>query len=138
MAPMFTALIGEVGHRFDLRTRAAALLNELLRLIARSPGGLAGFLARFEAADLGPLASYWLGNSESAPITAGQLERALGGETLYRIGRKVGLPAETVGPALAFLVPRVVGLLTPDGVVPADLPAEVRARLSGSTPTPGG
>ena len=131
---MFNALIGEASRRFALGTRAAALVNELLRFIARTPHGLAGFLARFEAADMGLLASSWLGNSESEPMTEGQLEGALGADTLHRIGRKVGLPAETVGPALAFLVPRVIGMLTPDRVVPADLPAEVSARLSGSTP----
>ena len=134
---MFTALIGEAGRQFGLGTRAAALVNELLRFIARTPGGLAGFLARFEAAGMGPLASSWLGDSESAPMTTGQLEGALGADTLRRIGRKVGLPAETVGPALAFLVPRVIGMLTPDRIVPADLPAEVSTRLSGQAPKPG-
>ena len=134
---MFTALIGEAGRRFALGTRAAALVNELLRFIARTPGGLAGFIARFEAAGLGPLASSWLGDSESEPMTAGQLEGAFGADTLRRIGRKVGLPAETVGPALAFLVPRVIGMLTPDRVIPADLPAGVSARLSGPAPKPG-
>jgi uncharacterized protein YidB (DUF937 family) len=109
---MFTALIGEAGRRFGLGTRAAALVNELLRCIARTPDGLAGFLARFEDAGMGLLASSWLGDSESKPMTVGQLEGALGADTLRRIGRKVGLPAETVGPVLAFLVPRVVGLLT--------------------------
>ena len=127
---MFTALIGDVSREFDLGTRAAALVNELLRFIARTPGGLAGFIARFEAADMSLLASSWLGNSESEPMTAGELEGALGADGLRRIGRKVGLPAETVGPALAFLIPRVIGLLTPNGVVPVDHPAEVASRAS--------
>jgi hypothetical protein len=42
-----------------------------------------------------------------------------------------------VGPALAFLVPRVIGMLTPDRIVPSDLPAEVSAWLSGPAPKPG-
>lgn len=133
---MFTALIDEARRRFGLGTRAAALVNELLRFIVRTPGGLAGFLARFEAAGMGVVASSWLGDSESEPMTAGQLEGALGADTLHRIGRKVGLPAETVGPALAFIVPRVIGMLTPDRIVPADLPAGVSARLSGPAPKP--
>jgi uncharacterized protein YidB (DUF937 family) len=134
---MFTTLIGEAVRRFGLGTRAAAIVNELLRCIARTPDGLGGFLARFEAAGMGLLASSWLGDSESEPMTAGQLEGALGADTLRRIGRKVGLPPETVGPVLAFLVPRVVGVLTPDRIVPADLPAEVSTRLSSSMPKPG-
>jgi hypothetical protein len=88
VVPMFTALIGDVSREFDLGTRAAALVNELLRFIARTPGGLAGFIARFEAADMSLLTSSWLGNSESEPMTAGELEGALGADGLRRIGRK--------------------------------------------------
>jgi uncharacterized protein YidB (DUF937 family) len=136
VSPMFTALIGEIARRFDLGTRAAALVNELPRLIIRTPGGLAGFLARFEAADMGLLASSWLGNSESEPMPSAQLERVLGADALRRIGRKVGLPADTAGAALAFLIPRVIGLLTPNGVVPSDMPVEARTLLATSAQKP--
>jgi hypothetical protein len=116
---MFTALIRDVSRQFGLGTRVAALVNELLRFIARTPGGLAGFLALFEAAGMGLLASSWLGNSESEPISAGRLEGALGADALRRIGRKVGLSPGTVGP----------GAGVPDSQ--GDRPADTKRRGSG-------
>jgi hypothetical protein len=46
VVPMFTALIGDVSREFDLGTRAAALVNELLgSLLALLAGWLASSLA---------------------------------------------------------------------------------------------
>lgn len=127
---MFEALIREATDRFGLGTQGAALLNELLALIGNDKtGGLTGFLERFRKADLLDLVASWVGQGGNRDLSALQIEAALGKDVIARIARKVGLAQTKAASALAFLVPKVVDALTPDGTVPARLPADVRTAL---------
>jgi len=129
---IFDDLVRDVAGRFNLGPQAAALVKEAVRLITGTPGGIGGFLDKFRNAGLSGLVSSWLGKAENAPITAGQLENAIGAGSIEAVGRKVGLsPAATAAP-LAFLVPKLVDLLTPDGAVPQGMPAPVSAFLAGT------
>jgi hypothetical protein len=58
------------------------------------------------------------------------VEGALGKGTLDRIAQKLGLSGSVVGPALAYLVPKVIGFLTPDGKIPTGIPSQVSAFVS--------
>ena len=127
---LFDALIAELGKRFNLEGRAAPLVSETLRMITETPGGLAGFLDRFKQAGLGGLVASWLGEGESLPLQPGQTERVLGANVVEGIARRVGLSAGSLAAPLAFLIPRLVDLLTPKGEVPAALPADARAMIA--------
>lgn len=131
-------VIRELSQKFGLGTHAGALAMEALRTItSERTGGLAGFISRFQSAGLGDLVKSWIGNGENQPATPGQLDTALGGNFISTIASKVGLSAATVGPALAFLVPKLIDKLTPGGTVPSTLPPEVTALLSGGVPRAG-
>ena len=127
-------IIRELSQKFGLGTHAGALAMEALRTITNErSGGLAAFINRFQTAGFGELVASWIGTGENQPINPGQLETAQGGDFISTIASKVGLSAATAGPALAFLIPKLIDKLTPNGEVPSVLPAEVTAMLSGGT-----
>jgi outer membrane protein OmpA-like peptidoglycan-associated protein len=97
---------------------------------------LQGFLDQFRRAGLGEIVSSWVSRGSNTPVTTEQLERAIGGDTLNRISSNVGVARAAAGSALAFMIPRVVDLLTPEGVIPSRLPAWVNSYLGGATARP--
>lgn len=132
---LFDSLIREATGRFSLGTRGGALLRELVAFMLDDKGGVAGFLERFNGAGLGNLVASWLGPDENLPLTAEHVERALGKDVITLMARKTGLPVDTALAALAFYVPRVVDMLTPDSDVPETVPAEIRIFAGGGSTT---
>src|SRR5262245_26128264 len=130
-------IINEVSEQFGLRGKAGPLMTALLTLISNErTGGLQGFLDQFRRAGLGEIVSSWVSRGSNTPITTEQLERAIGSDTLNRIASNVGVARAASASALAYMIPRVVDLLTPEGVVPSRLPAWVNSYLSGVTARP--
>jgi uncharacterized protein YidB (DUF937 family) len=131
---MFETLVSEASKRFNLGTQGAALLNELLALIADPrEGGIAGFLARFKKGGNAELVNSWIGREANQDLSPLQLESALGKDMVARIASKVGLAQTVAAGGLAYMVPKVIDALTPEGRIPAVLPADVRSLLA-STP----
>ena len=94
----------------------------------RYTGGLAGFLEKFKAAGLGPIIQSWLGGGPSAqPVSNSQVETVLGasGGLLSMITARLGVNRDNVTSAIGYLLPAIVGKLTPGGSLPANLPPEV-------------
>lgn len=126
----FDTLIDDLASRYGLGANARSLIKEVLALIANSSGGLGGFLDKFKSAGLTSEVASWLGHADAAPIAAGQVERALGATALGGIAARLGLAQGVVSTALGYALPKIVGLLTPGGTVPAGVPAEVTGFLS--------
>ena len=111
-------------------------------------GGLPGFLEKLKAAGLGPAVQSWLGGGPSAKaVTASQIENALGsaGGLLEQLTGRLDAPRDDVAGALGYLLPYIVGKLTPGGSLPGSLPAEIasvasagQALLSAPLPSSGG
>lgn len=130
-------IINEVSEQFGLRGKAGPLMTALLSLISSDrTGGLQGFLDQFRRSGLGEIVSSWVSRGSNTPITTEQLERAVGGDTVNRMASNVGIARAGAASALAFIIPRVVDLLTPEGVVPSRLPAWVNSYLSGAPARP--
>ncbi len=127
---LFDALIEDLASRFGLGSTAAPLTREALALIVGAEGGLGGFINLFKRAKLDALVASWLGGSDPQPLTAGDLGKALGAPAIDGIAHRVGIALPAASAGLAFALPRLVGLLTPNGVVPAALPAEAMAFLA--------
>lgn len=146
---MFDVLIREVAVRFNLGDKALPLLQMLLACMTRQDtGGLPGFLEKLKAAGLGPAVQSWLGGGPSAKaVTASQIENALGsaGGLLEQLTGRLDAPRDDVAGALGYLLPYIVGKLTPGGSLPGSLPAEIasvasagQALLSAPLPSSGG
>jgi outer membrane protein OmpA-like peptidoglycan-associated protein/uncharacterized protein YidB (DUF937 family) len=130
-------IINEVSEQFGLRGKAGPLMTALLTLISNErTGGLQGFLDQFRRAGLGEIVSSWVSRGSNTPVTTEQLERSIGSDTVNRISSNVGVARAASASALAYMIPRVVDLLTPEGVVPSRLPAWVSSYLGGATARP--
>jgi OmpA-OmpF porin, OOP family len=126
----FDTLIDDLAGRFGLGVNARTLVKEVLTMISTSQGGLGGFLDRLKSGGLTSEVGSWLGRPDAAPVAAGQIERALGATALGGIASRLGLGQSAVSTALGYALPKIIGLLTPGGAVPAGVPPEVTAFLS--------
>lgn len=116
---VFDSIINETESKFNLGGKAGTLLSALLALITDgNRGGFAGFLESFNRAGLGDTAASWVGARANTPISNEQLEAALGNETLENFASRTGTDYHTATSATAFMIPRVVDALTPEGVIP--------------------
>lgn len=126
---MFDVLVREAGARFGLGDKALPLVQMLLAYMTdKNTGGLAGFLEKFKASGLGPIIQSWLGGGPAAqPISNSQLETALGGSggLLSLLTSKLDAGRDNVASALGYLLPALVGKMTPGGSIPSSLPPEI-------------
>ena len=132
---LFDALIDDIASRFGLGANATPLVREILHLVLNRPQGLSGFIDRLKSAGLGSEVASWLGNGDAAALPTHLVESLLGSTLLSGLASKLGLSSSLVAPALAYIVPKLIGLLTPGGVVPAALPAAVAGFLSAAPET---
>ena len=132
---IFDALIDDMAQRFGLGANAGPLVREALTLITGSQGGIGGFLNLFKTAGLTSEVASWLGHSNAAPLTAQQIDKALGAKALGGMASRLGLGQAAVSTALGYGIPRLIGLLTPNGAIPTSLPAEVTKFLSAAGAT---
>jgi uncharacterized protein YidB (DUF937 family) len=122
---IFDTLIDDVASQFGLGSNAGPLVREMLSMITGTPGGVGGFLNNMKAAGLSSDVASWMGHANAAPLSAATVERALGSTALTGIASRLGLAPTLVTSAIGYALPKVLGLLTPGGVVPTSLPAEV-------------
>lgn len=132
---MFDSIIAEADRKFNLSGKAGTLLSALLALMTdRNGGGLAGFLQKFERAGLGETAASWTNTGANTQVSSEQLESALGADALKQIANQAGTDYETATSAAAFMTPRIVDALTPDGMIPleGDLLSTIGGSLTGA------
>jgi len=124
--------IEEVAGKFGLGPKTGPLMNEVTQLITGSPGGIGGFIDKFKSAGLGSEAASWLGRTDGAALTAPQVEKALGSTALGGIASRLGLKGGVVATAIGYLLPKLIGQLTPGGVIPSGIPASLSGFMTGA------
>ena len=120
-------LITESGRATGIGAAAEPLTRELLKLMTGGPGGLGGFLERFRSAGLGTEVSSYLGGRSETALPPNTVDTVIGEGNVANIARRVGLAPAAASSALGFEIPRLVGLLTPGGKVPATLPSDIQS-----------
>jgi outer membrane protein OmpA-like peptidoglycan-associated protein/uncharacterized protein YidB (DUF937 family) len=132
---MFDLIIREAASRFGLGDKAGPLVQMLLAYLTnKDTGGLSGFISKLSSSGLGNVAQSWLGGGAGAlPVSSSQIESLLGGQggLLGNITSKLGIGGSTASSALGFLLPLVIGKLTPGGSVPTSFPSEVMGFITG-------
>lgn len=132
---MFDLIIREVASRFGLGDKAGPLVQMLLTYITnKDTGGIAGFMSKLSSGGLGDIAKSWLGGGAGAlPVSSSQIESLLGGQgdLLSGITSKLGIGGSTASSALGFLLPMVIGKLTPGGSIPISLSSDVMGFITG-------
>ena len=135
---MFDSIIAEANERFNLNGKADTLLSALLaRMADESRGGLTGFTEKFHQIGLSDTISSWVNPGKNTDISDSQLESALGKDTLNDIADQSRVDYATAVSAIAFMIPRVIDALTPDGALPPekDLLSKIGGLISGSSAT---
>lgn len=81
-------------------------------------GGVQGIVAQLEQQGLGNTVRSWVGTGANQPISADEIHRALGSQTMQELAAKVGLSPQDLAAKLSTVLPQAIDKLTPGGVVP--------------------
>lgn len=125
---MLDTLIREISARWGLADQGRPLVQMLVAYISNpATGGLTGFLDKFRKAGWGGMVNTWVGNSTTPELpTTAQVQTVFGTGSgfLDQVSTRLGLSQDKVTAAVAGVLPMLVNRMTPDGTVPAVLPAE--------------
>ena len=83
-----------------------------------SQGGLNAIVAKLQQAGFGDQVKSWIGNGQNLPITADQLQQALGSDTVKQLAARFNIPVDQLGKVLEQYVPAAVDHVSPDGKLP--------------------
>jgi uncharacterized protein YidB (DUF937 family) len=85
-------------------------------------GGLGGLIGALTQGGLGNAASSWVGTGQNMPVSAEQLQSALGGDDggglLAQLAQQAGMSHGEAADGLSQILPGLIDKLTPDGEVP--------------------
>ena len=126
---MIDNAIEDVAGRFGIGPKSGQLMQEVVHLITGSPGGVSGFIDKFRSAGLGSEVASWLGRTDGAALAGPQVEKALGSTALGGIASRLGLGSGVVATAIGYLLPKLIGQITPGGVIPSGVPASLSGFL---------
>jgi len=126
---MIDSAIDDVAGRFGLGPKAGQLMHEVVQLITGSPGGVGGFIDKFRSAGLGSEVASWLGRTDGATLAGPQVERVLGSTAPCGIASRLGLGSGVVATAIGYILPKLIGQITPGGVIPSGIPASLSSFL---------
>ncbi len=109
----------------------AALINAVIQMVANkgaggggAGGGLGALVGALTQGGLGNVASSWVGTGQNLPVSAEQLQSALGsgsgggGGLLAELAQQARLSHGDTASGLSQILPGLVDKLTPDGQIP--------------------
>lgn len=114
---IFSQLEGQFGN---LLAAHQADLGGLFQEALASAGGYQGILNKLNQAGLGNEVQSWLAtNGKNLPISASQIEAALGDQHLQQLAKSFGVPIDQVANLLAQHLPAAVDQASPGGTIQA-------------------
>ena len=126
--------IDDMAGRFGLGAKSGQLVHEVVNLMTGTPGGVGAFIDKFRNAGLGNEVASWLGRTDGTALAGPAVEQALGSSALGGIASRLGLGSGVVATAIGFLLPKLIGQITPGGVIPSGIPASLSGYLRGAQP----
>jgi len=110
-SPAFKGALGQI--------EAAVLPIVLSEVLGQGgQGGLNAIVAKLEQGGLGAQVRSWIGNGQNLPITAEQLQAALGSDTAKQLAARFNVPIDQLSKVLAEELPKAVDHASPDGKLP--------------------
>jgi uncharacterized protein YidB (DUF937 family) len=114
---LFDSLLGDATGKSPAAGGTEAAVVGVLGAVLAQNGGVQGLMNKFSQGGLGGVFSSWVGTGENQPVSASQVQSALGSEQVQALAAKVGVDPATVSRLLAQFLPKVVDKLTPTGQV---------------------
>jgi len=116
---LFDQIIGAVSGQQG--ESGGSLLGSVLQMVTNPQnGGLSGLLQTLQQGGLAEAAKSWVSTGQNLPVSAEQIQSALGNDTVKNLAAQLGLNTEQMSGHLAELLPQVVDKLTPNGSVPSE------------------
>ncbi len=116
---LFDQIIGAVSGQQG--EPGGSLLGSVLQMVTNPQnGGLSGLLQTLQQGGLAEAAKSWVSTGQNLPVSAEQIQSALGNDTVKNLAAQLGLNTEQMSGHLAELLPQVVDKLTPNGSVPSE------------------
>jgi len=110
-SPAFKGALGQL--------EAAVLPVVLSEVLGKGgQGGLSAIVAKLEQAGFGEQVKSWIGTGQNLPITAEQLQKVLGSDTVRQLAAKYNIPVDQITQILAQQLPKAVDQASPDGKLP--------------------
>jgi uncharacterized protein YidB (DUF937 family) len=110
-SPAIRSALGQIG--------AAVLPVVLSEVLGNGgQGGLSAIVAKLEQGGLGAQVKSWIGNGQNLPITAEQLQAALGSDTVKQLAARFNVPIDQLSKVLAEELPKAVDHASADGKLP--------------------
>ena len=91
------------------------MLGAAANLLMQHQGGLAGLVQSLENQGLGDVVASWVGTVQNLPISADQLQTALGSDKIAAIAQSLNLSHGDALHQLTQALPQLVDQLTPGG-----------------------
>jgi uncharacterized protein YidB (DUF937 family) len=107
---MFDGILGGV-----FGAGATTLLNSFIE----NQGGLQNIASQFEKNGFGDTMKSWISQGRNLPITADQIQQALGSDKVKELAARMGLPVDKLAELLAQHLPQAIDKVTPDGKLPS-------------------
>jgi uncharacterized protein YidB (DUF937 family) len=117
---LLDGIVGKASSMFSGGAgEQSGLLGGVMEMIAsKESGGLGGLVQCFQEKGFGGIISSWIGKGENLPISADQIQQALGNEKIQCLAAKFGIQPEELSSKLAAILPGTVDKMTPDGTIP--------------------
>ncbi len=116
---LFDDLVKNAAEVMGESPEHAAMTAAVVGLIGnRGAGGLQSLLQGFHDQGLGAVAASWVGTGQNLPITADQVQAALGSDTVRQLAQRAGVSPEVAASLLTAVLPTVIDRLTPGGSIP--------------------
>lgn len=118
---MFDVLVRELSDRYGLGDRSRDLFGLLMGYIYNDRrGGFGGFAESFRQQGHGDLFASWLGGETRTQraLSISEVGMVFGQGLLSDWGSRIGVSRATVAAAIAGILPRLIGELTPGGRMP--------------------
>lgn len=81
--------------------------------------GVQGIVSQLQQQGLGETVQSWIGTGANQPISAAQIQQALGTDRINALAAKFGIDPQQLSEKLSQALPQVIDKLTPNGKVPA-------------------
>ncbi len=114
---LLDSLLGDSAGKTPAAGGTEAALVGVLSTVLAQNGGVQGLMNKFSQGGLDGIFSSWVGTGENQPVSASQIQNALGSEQVQALAAKIGVDPAIASGLIAQFLPKVVDKLTPTGQV---------------------
>jgi len=92
-------------------------VQSMLTSALQNAGGMQGVLDKLNQAGLGAKVNSWLGQGDNTPITASEIQTALGNDHLKQLAGSLGVPLDQVAALVSQHLPGLIDAASPNGTL---------------------